>query len=700
MTKKKDENLPRRDFIAKSAKVVAGVSAAVILSKATPPAHGGAGGVASHSEAFREMRMATPDDTDFEVVIIGTGFGAMVAATTLLDAKPDLKLLFVERGVFFFSPERPKPPFLETQPVQYWPRPDSHRGVKDLLAMLQSNILNNPVKPKSSPLMRFNVFDELDILTASGVGGGSLIYSNVTIRPMLDEGSGRYPVMQKHNWPLELNPADYDAATAWMTLKRGPLNKIVTRVPPPEALKDKLAELEENDKYLYLGRSRALREASEKANIAGWSKHKKWDGLDLAVFEYGNKDQNGKGVQTVCERQGRCFIGCLPGARHTLNKTLIDKIFTAPGPHNGLAFPNVKLRTLTDVSHIEFAGPGQYRVWLKDPNKPDKTPSSFLTGRKVIVSAGTLGSTEILLRSQQGARGNLTLSPMIGQRFSSNGDFGAFVTNVSIQNDLPGKDRYHMYPTKGPINTSHVMYLGPDGLQINVEDAGVPQMFAPIVRTTLNLLSLNSTFPAGDALKFFKIMRNLWHGKIEKKDKNWNDPLAPLFPGLPDPSRPESYQTEHEMLQDVFYFNVMGTDEPKGVFSLNKKGRLDLTYHISEQPIYGHIEKVLNELTREMKGKYEGFPLWDGFPRLFPHILSKKATTVHPLGGCPMGNSPSEGVVNTKGQVFRHSPGGPAGQVYDGLYVMDASIIPGPVAVNPTLTIAALTLRLAKQIQF
>src|SRR5947208_2254738 len=137
MTKKKDENLPRRDFIAKSAKVVAGVSAAVILSKGMPHAHGEAGGAgASLPEGYREVRMATPDDTDFEVVIIGTGFGAMVAATTLLDARPELRLLFVERGVFFFSPERPKPPFLDTQPVQYWPRPDNHRGVKDLLAML------------------------------------------------------------------------------------------------------------------------------------------------------------------------------------------------------------------------------------------------------------------------------------------------------------------------------------------------------------------------------------------------------------------------------------------------------------------------------------------------------------------------------------------------------------------------------------
>jgi choline dehydrogenase-like flavoprotein len=36
--------------------------------------------------------------------------------------------------------------------------------------------------------------------------------------------------------------------------------------------------------------------------------------------------------------------------------------------------------------------------------------------------------------------------------------------------------------------------------------------------------------------------------------------------------------------------------------------------------------------------------------------------------------------------------------VYEGLYVMDASIFPGPVAVNPTLTIVAMALRIVEGI--
>jgi choline dehydrogenase-like flavoprotein len=64
-----------------------------------------------------------------------------------------------------------------------------------------------------------------------------------------------------------------------------------------------------------------------------------------------------------------------------------------------------------------------------------------------------------------------------------------------------------------------------------------------------------------------------------------------------------------------------------------------------------------------------------------------------------MGNSPTEGVVNTKGQVFRVDQAAPNKQVYDGLYVMDASVFPGPVAVNPTLSIVALALKIVEGIQ-
>jgi cholesterol oxidase len=62
--------------------------------------------------------------------------------------------------------------------------------------------------------------------------------------------------------------------------------------------------------------------------------------------------------------------------------------------------------------------------------------------------------------------------------------------------------------------------------------------------------------------------------------------------------------------------------------------------------------------------------------------------TAHPLGGCPMGRDESEGFVSTYGEVFN----------YPGLYVADGSIMPGPVGPNPSLTIGAMSDRIADHI--
>src|SRR2546430_3775638 len=47
-------------------------------------------------------------------------------------------------------------------------------------------------------------------------------------------------------------------------------------------------------------------------------------------------------------------------------------------------------------------------------------------------------------------------------------------------------------------------------------------------------------------------------------------------------------------------------------------------------------------------------------------FVSKKLVVVHPLGGCPIGGSSTDGVVNSNGQVYNTTAG--AQTVYDGLY--------------------------------
>src|SRR6266850_3010901 len=81
---------------------------------------------------------------DFEVIVIGSGFGAAVSA---IDQSTKGKtVLILERGVWWSTPElsaeNPLNPFLkarpETQPVQYWPRPDHRRGLIDFLSIVSA----------------------------------------------------------------------------------------------------------------------------------------------------------------------------------------------------------------------------------------------------------------------------------------------------------------------------------------------------------------------------------------------------------------------------------------------------------------------------------------------------------------------------------------------------------------------------------
>ena len=68
--------------------------------------------------------------------------------------------------------------------------------------------------------------------------------------------------------------------------------------------------------------------------------------------------------------------------------------------------------------------------------------------------------------------------------------------------------------------------------------------------------------------------------------------------------------------------------------------------------------------------------------------LAKDLITPHPLGGCNMGSTTENGVVDHKGEVYG----------YRDLYVADGSIIPEAIGANPSKTIAALAERIAELI--
>jgi cholesterol oxidase len=118
----------------------------------------------------------------------------------------------------------------------------------------------------------------------------------------------------------------------------------------------------------------------------------------------------------------------------------------------------------------------------------------------------------------------------------------------------------------------------------------------------------------------------------------------------------------------------VGRDVPGGRMTVND-GRLEVSWSGAESRAYF---ESLEDTARAVAGAL-GARMWRLGGR------HGRLITVHPLGGCPMGATPHDGVVDSFGRVFGA----------DGLYVADGSIMPGPVGANPSLTIAAMAERIA-----
>jgi cholesterol oxidase len=281
----------------------------------------------------------------------------------------------------------------------------------------------------------------------------------------------------------------------------------------------------------------------------------------------------------------------------------------------------------------------------------------------VVVSAGTLGSTEILLRSREKG---LTLSPRLGEHFTGNGDALGFSYNCSDPINGIGLGKLYgdpAYAPVGPCITSIIdMRDQPvltDGMTF--EEGSIPGPIAPVVNSAMLGLagvSGQETHPAGlldrlrqKAQEAVSLIRGPYHGAT---------------------NRMQTYL-------------VMTHDNGQGSLQLRDE-QLSISWPgVGEQPIFKKVDQAMRSATVPLGGEYIRDVVWN---KLFHYEL----VTVHPLGGCCMGEDAAGGVTDHSGQVFS----GPAGTAtWPGLYVLDGSIVPMPLGTNPLYTISALAERAA-----
>ncbi len=563
---------------------------------------------------------------DCDLLIVGSGYGGAVAAARLAGRTPlaapasghapPLRVWVLERGQ-----ERPPGSF----PSRFAEVPGDTRW-------------RTPGAPEArgadEGLFDWHLGSDVSALVASGLGGGSLINAGVMARP--DDA------VWNDGWPQGIREeldAAFEAAEAMLQPRVVPLAR---RTAKFEALAN-LAQSPDDPQPCRLtlnpGRSPLVTPA----------------GVALAP----------------CTRCGDCASGCNVGAKGSL-----DTQYLALARQRGAEF-----FCGAEALSIEPLQPGcpdagwslQWRYTRKSTRAVQR--HTVVKARRVILAAGTLGSTGIVMRSRQALGLDFGPDRPLGQRFSGNGD-GIFALV-----DLPDRVGAVADPESDPALAQPDRSVGPTITgQLRFEATAESPAF--VVQ--------DFAIPAA--------LRGVMAEITSSRDLF-------VLPGEHDVEGMDPFAARDAALERTAVFGLIGDDGAAGTLVLDSDAPgaaprvvwpADRRPHAARRAIEAALEQRLDER------RPAGLPSSAG-PRLLHGSSALRygadqeplpMVTVHPLGGLCMADDGHRGVVNAIGQVFR----GAGTEVLDGLCVLDGSIVPRALGLNPALTITALAERAVQRL--
>jgi cholesterol oxidase len=328
------------------------------------------------------------------------------------------------------------------------------------------------------------------------------------------------------------------------------------------------------------------------------------------------------------------MTGCNVGAKNTLNYNYL--------PHarkNG-----VEIFTSATVNRIEKVENG-YFIHFK---AKIEVPRSFWSivrapllsdgkvfAKTVVLGAGTLGSTEILFRS---AKNGLKVSSKLGDGFSGNGNVFGLARSVKEKS----LDSDHDIGGQGAVSEMNVN-PGP-----NIQVVSYRERLAGLVSRRFSIEDLG----------------------IPKA-------LVDTFNAITSSTK-----------RALFYFCIFDDGAGGKLYIDSKSDKLNVDWpNHRDEPAIKAAEAEINSYSKTLASDQS----------LLNQVywFSDRSLTAHPLGGCRMADRAEDGVVNPSGQVFSDAVGT---AVHQGLYVVDGSIMPSAVGINPFLTITALAERISEKI--
>jgi len=330
--------------------------------------------------------------------------------------------------------------------------------------------------------------------------------------------------------------------------------------------------------------------------------------------------------RTGCTMCGGCMVGCRIGAKNTLDQ-------------NYLYFAEKKgvvVQPESRVVDIKPLAEGGYEL-VVEKSTAFFTKRRTMRVRGVVVSAGSYGTVELLMRCKDS--GSLSkLSPRLGTYLRTNSE-----AILSVRSNNPNVDY-----SKGIAITSGLFVDDKTHVEI-VRYSDGSDALAPLA-TVL-------TGGGGWVPRWLR-----WFGAVLRH------PIAFLRSTIP-----------FGWAKKAAIILVMQPVDNHLTYRLRRPWYWPFTKKLDSAPGAGEPAPayipVANLVAKKLAKKMNGTPQSNVF-----EVFLGKAATAHVLGGCPIGLTPDDGVVDPKSRAFG----------YDDFYVVDGSVVPANLGVNPSLTITAM----------
>ena len=417
------------------------------------------------------------------------------------------------------------------------------------------------------------------------------------------------------------------------------------------------------DHYLNAGFARA-RDMLAPETLPESSTPLKLKALEKAAASFGRQAErvplhiaftdkvNRAGVrQAACTECGDCMAGCNVGAKTTVHSTYLADA----SQHGAQCFTGMRVR------YVERAGETWRISFIMEGQEDRVVPVRAVSAPVVVIAAGTYGSNEIMMRSRD--RG-LAVSDRLGQTISTNADAIAFGYN----NDTPVGAVGIGHPPKQGVAKPGPAVTGLIDLRrrkdpndrIALVEASVQSPMARLLPLMLPLGAVIGT----DTDKGL-------HDLIGELKRTGESLIAGAYTGA---------------VHNTAVFLAVGRDSASGRMVLDGEHLSIAWPDALKEPVFERIEATIKKAVAATGGTYVPNPVSKAF-------LGGNLFTVHPLGGCGMGDDAGQGVVDHRCRVFDTAPGRARDAVHDGLYVCDASVLPCPIGIHPLLTITAVAER-------